>query len=241
MSKTIYLTEEQLVRLLLLNQQPLNESTKQFLNENILKAQIKTLLKKGIAVSAIVTALVTSYNFGYNNALEYVKKVGTEMNKDTNGIINQQDTTWTLLCNDVIATVYNAEPRQCNIDISHTASMFRLNLFDVLSHKIIAMERTMMAEYGLKYGDVVKIEGTGKWDGVWQIQDTMNKRFAGQHKIDILIPKSEGLGQWKNIKIYGLTNPEERDSFKNTMAPQLTKQQSKEQLKKIKNNKRKKT
>ena len=174
MSKTIYLTEEQLVRLLLLNQQPLNESTKQFLNENILKAQIKTLLKKGIAVSAIVTALVTSYNFGYNNALEYVKKVGTEMNKDTNGIINQQDTTWTLLCNDVIATVYNAEPRQCNIDISHTASMFRLNLFDVLSHKIIAMERTMMAEYGLKYGDVVKIEGTGKWDGVWQIQDTMN-------------------------------------------------------------------
>ena len=35
---------------------------------------------------------------------------------------------------------------------------------------------------GLKFGDIVKIEGTGKWDGVWQIQDLMSSRFAGRKK-----------------------------------------------------------
>ena len=66
----------------------------------------------------------------------------------------------------------------------------------------------MMKEFGLKYGDVVKIEGTDKWDGVWQIQDTMNKRFAGQHKIDILVPNNIKLGKWSNVKVYKPATPE---------------------------------
>ena len=70
----------------------------------------------------------------------------------------------------------------CSDDFTYTASMFKLNIEDVYSHKIIAMERTFMSNLGLKYGDVVMIEGTGKLDGVWQIQDTMNKRFAGRKK-----------------------------------------------------------
>lgn len=109
---------------------------------------------------------------------------------------------WTLVSDDTVATVYNAVPAQCNSDVRHTASMYVLNLDDVLSDRIIAMERTMMAEYGIKYGDLVLIEGTGRWDGVWQVQDTMNKRFAGQHKIDILVPENIRHGKWDNVKIY---------------------------------------
>ena len=63
------------------------------------------------------------------------------------------------------------------------------------------MERTFMKELGLKYGDVVYVEGTQKWDGPWQIQDTMNKRFAGMHKIDILVPKNIRTGKWEGVKI----------------------------------------
>ena len=101
--------------------------------------------------------------------------------------------------------------------------MFRLNLNDVLSHRIIAMERTFMKELGLAYGDVVKIEGTGKWDGVWQIQDTMNKRFAGQHKIDILVPNNIKLGQWNNIKLYVLKDKSLTSNYRSQMAPQIKK------------------
>lgn len=232
MAKTIYLSEEQLARYLLSNNQNLNESVKDFLKGGNLKERIKFLLRKGITISVIVGALVQSHNLGYDEAKGVVgqlqHEIGTAIDK------NKPQEQWTLIADDVLTTVYNAEPKQCNADVTHTASMFRLNLNDVLSHRIIAMERTMMAEFGLKYGDVVRIEGTGKWDGEWQIQDTMNKRFAEQHKIDILIPKSEGLGQWKNVKVYKLSNPEDKDIFKSSMAPQLTKKQAAAQMEKIK-------
>lgn len=111
-------------------------------------------------------------------------------------------TVWNLLADDVTATVYNAVPEQCNADFMHTASMFEIDTADVLSHRIIAMERTMMAEYGVRYGDIVRIEGTDVWDGEWQVQDTMNRRFAGMHKIDILVPKNIRHGKWHNVKVY---------------------------------------
>ena len=114
---------------------------------------------------------------------------------------------WEPIANDVLATVYNAVPAQCNNDAVHTASMFKLNLNDVLSHRIIAMERTMMKDYGLKYGDVVCISGVGTTkdgtdlNGLWRIEDTMNKRFAGLHKIDILVPNDTTLGKWSNVVV----------------------------------------
>ena len=114
----------------------------------------------------------------------------------------QRPDAWTLLADDVTATVYNAVPAQCNDDPLHTASMYRLDgPDDVLKHRIIAMERTMMAEYGLSYGDVVLVEGTGRWDGVWQIQDTMNRRFRGKHKIDILVPTHIRHGKWTGVRV----------------------------------------
>lgn len=228
--KKIYVTEQQLARLLLTeSSQVLCEIFNKNMNMKTVKKIVKKLLFRGVAVGAIVMAIVQAYNMGYENAVSMVSAVEKEIREET-----KQVEKWELLADDVIATVYNAEPKQCNADVTHTASMFRLNLKDVLSHRIIAMERTMMAEFGLKYGDVVKIEGTGKWDGEWQIQDTMNKRFAGMHKIDILIPKSEGLGSWENVKIYKLSNPEEKESIKVNMAPQLTKQQAQAQIDKIK-------
>lgn len=229
--KKIYVTEQQLARLLLTeSSQVLCEIFNKNMKMETVKKIVKKLLFRGVAVGAIVMAIVQAYNMGYENAVSMVSAVEKEIREET-----KQVEKWELLADDVIATVYNAEPKQCDKDVTHTASMFRLNLRDVLSHRIIAMERTMMAEFGLKYGDVVKIEGTGKWDGEWQIQDTMNKRFAGMHKIDILIPKSEGLGSWENVKVYKLSNPEEKESIKVNMAPQLTKQQAQAQIDKIKN------
>lgn len=124
---------------------------------------------------------------------------------------------WKLVSDDTIATVYNAVPSQCNNDIVHTASMFKLNLGNVLSQRVIAMERTFMKELGLKYGDVVYVEGTEKWDGPWQIQDTMNKRFAGMHKIDILVPKNIRTGKWSGVKISVPADQETKAKAKSMM------------------------
>ena len=126
---------------------------------------------------------------------------------------------------DVVVTVYNAVPAQCNADVRHTASMFRLDLKNPESHKIIAMERTMMSEFGLKYGDIVKIEGTynGVQDGIYQIQDTMNKRFAGQHKVDVLVPnnvKHGGTLKDTPAKIYVLNDNSNEATYRLDMAPE---------------------
>lgn len=139
------------------------------------------------------------------------------------GNINERIETkeWKLIAIDVEATVYNAVPSQCSDDFTYTASMFKLNIEDVYSHKIIAMERTFMSNLGLKYGDVVMVEGTGKLDGVWQIQDTMNKRYAGRKKIDLLVPNEINTGKWNNVKLYCLTDKSNTYIYKNNMAPQV--------------------
>ena len=134
---------------------------------------------------------------------------------------NNVYTPWVLAASDVVTTVYNAVAGQCDSTPNYTASGFKLNLKDVESHRVIAMERTFMKELGLKYGDVVKIEGVGKYDGIWQIQDTMNKRFAGQHKIDLLVDRSVRLGKWTNVKLYVLADKELTDIFKENLAPSL--------------------
>lgn len=114
----------------------------------------------------------------------------------------EAEPSWDLIADDVTATVYNAVRSQCDGDPLVTASMYRIVPERIAEDRILAMERTMMAEYGIRYGDIVMVEGAGDYDGEWQVQDTMHKRFAGQHKIDFLVPAHIRHGKWKNIKVY---------------------------------------
>jgi hypothetical protein len=145
-------------------------------------------------------------------------------------VVNKTQSDWKLADTKTLATVYNAVPAQCNGDFGHTASMFRLDLYNVLPQRVIAMERTFMKKLGLKYGDVVKIEGTGKYDGVWQIQDTMNKRFKGLHKIDILVPENVKHGQWDNVRLYVLKDKSLTSKYRSNMADQISPEESKKQV-----------
>jgi len=114
---------------------------------------------------------------------------------------------WTLISETTTATVYNAVPEQCNADCFHTASMYRIVPERIKQQRIVAMERTMMAEFGIAYGDSILVEGAGKYDGVWQVQDTMNKKYAGRHRIDFLVPKNIRHGLWTDVKVY-IKNPD---------------------------------
>lgn len=200
-------------------------SAKEFKHE--IKKLIKKMLLTGISVVTIIS-MINHYCESHNIPEETKEEVLTmvnNMSEETNQMID-----WKLVDDKTIATVYNAIPAQCNGDFGHTASMFRLNLNDVLSQRIIAMERTFMKKLGLSYGDVVYIEGTGKYDGVWQIQDTMNKRFAGQHKIDILVPNDIRYGSWDNVKLYALKDKTLTDKYRSEMAPQISEKELSQQV-----------
>lgn len=203
---------------------------------------IKKLAKNGLLTASIIANIVMAFRLtdveknGLVQAareemrqIQHVKN-DKRMEKDnkTNWIAcafnksiggwEKNPKAWKEVANDALATVYNAVPAQCNNDVLHTASMFKLDLNNVLAQRVIAMERTFMKELGLKYGDVVYVEGTGKWDGPWQIQDTMNKRFAGMHKIDILVPRDIRTGKWNNVKISIPTNNEFKTQAKSLLA-----------------------
>lgn len=198
------------------------ESLSEFKKE--VKKLIRRLLLTGVAITTIYS--VISNYCDKNNIPENVKQEALATVQEE----TKKEKNWKLVDNNTIATVYNAIPAQCNGDFGHTASMFTLNLDNVLSHRIIAMERTFMAKLGLKYGDIVKIEGTDGYDGVWQIQDTMNKRFKGVHKIDILVPNNIKHGQWENVKLYKLTNPEMKNQYKSKMAGEISEELNKKQM-----------
>lgn len=108
---------------------------------------------------------------------------------------------WILISACTTATVYNAVPEQCNAQPSVTASGFRIT-GDVAELRILAMERTMMARHGIHYGDTVLVKGAGCYDGEWVVEDTMSRRYAGQDKVDFLVPESVRLGRWENVEIY---------------------------------------
>lgn len=200
------------------------ESLSEFKKE--VRKLVRRLLLTGVAVTTIYS--VISNYCDKNNVPNNVKQEALSTVQQE--VKPQVQNDWKLVNSNTIATVYNAIPAQCNGDFGHTASMFTLNLDNVLSHRIIAMERTFMAKLGLKYGDVVKIEGTDGYDGVWQIQDTMNKRFKGMHKIDILVPNNIKHGQWDNVKLYKLTNPEMKNQYKSKMAGEISEELNKKQM-----------
>jgi hypothetical protein len=210
----VVLTESQ-VKTLLREEVIMESFFRDGMSFNDILETVKMLARKGVLTTALVATI--AYHFGLNQGQRQmlqqqvpeteVVSQEEETPKTKDELLANPPGEWTPIANDVLATVYNAVPSQCNNDVVHTASMFKLNLNDVLSHRIIAMERTMMKDYGLKYGDVVCISGVGKTkngtdlNGLWRIEDTMNKRFAGQHKIDILVPNDTTLGKWTNVVI----------------------------------------
>ena len=97
---------------------------------------------------------------------------------------------------EVTCTVYNAVPEQTNSDPGHTASMFELNLDNPYSHKIIAVSRDLLKKFPMH--SKVRINGT-KYDGIYIVEDKMNKRYS--KRIDILINTNMSIGKWDNVTI----------------------------------------
>tara|TARA_R110002012_G_scaffold60605_5_gene158597 strand:+ start:12636 stop:13166 length:531 start_codon:yes stop_codon:yes gene_type:complete len=74
------------------------------------------------------------------------------------------------------ATVYNMEASQCDSTPDICADGTRASY----DKRIIAVSRDQLERWGgnIKYGDKLRVTGAGKHDGVWNVHDTMNKRYG---------------------------------------------------------------
>lgn len=105
----------------------------------------------------------------------------------------------------VTATRYNPVESQCNDQPLITADMSKISLSKLKRGKIrwIAVSRDLRKIY--KYGDVVEIKAKDGDDnsinGLYEVHDTMNKRFTD--RIDILthIDNPHGQGKWEGVSI----------------------------------------
>ena len=79
----------------------------------------------------------------------------------------------------VTATVYNADPRQCNADYLTTASGKKINESNPQGHRWIAVSRDL-EPLGFTFGTKVLISNAGEMNGVWTVEDRMNKRWTNR-------------------------------------------------------------
>jgi 3D (Asp-Asp-Asp) domain-containing protein len=97
----------------------------------------------------------------------------------------------------VTLTTYSPTPQECDSTPNITASGFKINLKDPKKHRIIAISRDLLKK--LPFGTFVKVTGAGKLNGVYVVEDKMNKRY--KNRIDLLIGEDDKHTRIKNVKI----------------------------------------
>ena len=87
---------------------------------------------------------------------------------------------------DVTVTMYHPVSRQTDSTPDILADGTRIRVHKASEYRFIAVSRNLLKRWGgwLDYGDFVFLRGTDGKDGVYQVRDSMNKRFV--NRIDIL-------------------------------------------------------
>jgi len=98
----------------------------------------------------------------------------------------------------VTATIYHATPEQTDSTPHITASNKIIDLGNPQKHRWIAVSRDLEAK-GLTFGVKVKVTGAGDLDGIWTVQDRMNRRWLS--RIDFLVNKDMTGGKWENVRV----------------------------------------
>ena len=102
---------------------------------------------------------------------------------------------------DVVVTMYHPTKGQTDSTPDILADGTKITIHKASEYRYVAVSRNLLKRWGgwLDYGDFIVLKGTDGKDGVYQVKDTMNKRFV--NRIDIL--ESPGVKQYRfdNAKI----------------------------------------
>jgi len=105
----------------------------------------------------------------------------------------------TITPKNVTVTTYTPSIEECDSTPLITASGFKINPKRIKQHGIIAVSRDLYNR-GFKFGTKVKLTGCGEYDGIYVVEDVMNKRY--RNTIDILIGENDKQTKIKNAKMY---------------------------------------
>jgi len=102
--------------------------------------------------------------------------------------------------NEVVvdATIYHAVEGQTDSTPLITASGKHIDPSNPAGHRWIAVSRDL-EELGFVFGKRVMVMGAEHMDGIYTVEDRMNRRWT--KRIDFLVNESMRGGKWENIKI----------------------------------------
>ena len=91
---------------------------------------------------------------------------------------------------DVTVTMYHPTRQQTDSTPNITADGTKFKTWRATDYRYVALSRDLISRWGgpFEYGDYIVIEGTGKWDGIYQVRDTMNPKWV--NRVDILTTDS---------------------------------------------------
>ena len=122
----------------------------------------------------ISTKLLNDKNIQLQSLVDENKRISEKLNEyETEGM-------------HVTVTMYQPVQRQTDSTPNILADGTRIRTQEASNYKFIAVSRNLLKRWGgwLDYGDFVLLKGTIEKDGVFQVRDTMNKRYV--NRIDIL-------------------------------------------------------
>ena len=149
-------------------------------NNNIMKNKL-------IYILAIIIVMFNGYVWTeiFDNYKEFHKGSVRELtleNERLNAIVEE----FKLEGMEVTVTMYHPVRSQTDSTPNILADGTRIRVHKASEYRFIAVSRNLLKRHGgfLDYGDFVVLSGTGNKDGVYQVKDTMNKRWV--NRIDIL-------------------------------------------------------
>ncbi len=129
----------------------------------------------------------------------YKKQIEELQNENT--LLREQVAEIKLEGMNVTVTMYHPTRYQTDSTPNVLADGTRITVHRASEYKYIAVSRNLLKRWGgwLDYGDFIVLKGTDGKDGVYQVKDTMNKRFV--NRIDILETPGTKPYKFENAKI----------------------------------------
>ena len=153
--------------------------------EDLHDKNIMKNLKTFLIVSTILVFNTYVWTVIFDNYKEFHKDSVRTLNSE-NERLSALVEEFKLEGMEVTVTMYHPVRSQTDSTPNILADGTRIRVHKASEYRFIAVSRNLLKRHGgfLEYGDFIVLKGTGQKDGVYQVKDTMNKRFV--NRIDIL-------------------------------------------------------
>ena len=147
----------------------------------------------------VLPALIVTYHA--SNLIDEVWEENRTLKEQVWELQNNCDNQYTnKISYKVTVTTYNPTRGQTDSTPNELADGTKIKPWRATDYRYVALSRDLIARWGgpFEYGDYIVIEGTDKWDGIYQVRDTMNPKWT--NRVDILTTNSRF--KYNNIIMY---------------------------------------